>query len=113
MPKALFEALTVGVMAAIRNSDELAESLGINLARNKLLSFLLSVFYAGLAGGLGAGVHGHADIGLGQRGVTLRDLVNAIPYYAIKQGLLTVAKQGKKNILVVVPSAEVTVSVSV
>ena len=31
-------------------------------------------------------------------GVTLRDLVNAIPLYAIKQGLLTVAKQGKKNI---------------
>ena len=33
-----------------------------------------------------------------QPGVTLRDLVNAIPYYAIKQGLLTVEKQGKKNI---------------
>ena len=33
-----------------------------------------------------------------QEGMTLRDLVNAIPYYAIKQGLLTVAKQGKKNI---------------
>ncbi len=33
-----------------------------------------------------------------QEGVTLRDLVNAIPYYAINQGLLTVAKQGKKNI---------------
>jgi aconitate hydratase 2/2-methylisocitrate dehydratase len=34
----------------------------------------------------------------GKRGVTLRDLVNAIPLYAIKAGLLTVAKQGKKNI---------------
>ncbi len=33
-----------------------------------------------------------------QPGVTLRDLVNAIPLYAIKNGLLTVAKQGKKNI---------------
>jgi aconitate hydratase 2/2-methylisocitrate dehydratase len=33
-----------------------------------------------------------------QEGVTLRDLVNAIPYYAIKQGLLTVEKKGKKNI---------------
>jgi len=33
-----------------------------------------------------------------QPGVTLRDLVNAIPLYAIRQGLLTVAKQGKKNI---------------
>ncbi len=33
-----------------------------------------------------------------QPGVTLRDLVNAIPLYAIKAGHLTVAKQGKKNI---------------
>jgi len=33
-----------------------------------------------------------------QTGITLRDLVHAIPLYAIKQGLLTVAKQGKKNI---------------
>ncbi len=33
-----------------------------------------------------------------QPGVTLRDLVNAIPLYAIKQDLLTVAKAGKKNI---------------
>jgi aconitate hydratase 2/2-methylisocitrate dehydratase len=33
-----------------------------------------------------------------QSGVTLRDLVNAIPLYAIRAGLLTVAKQGKKNI---------------
>ncbi|WP_300327350.1 bifunctional aconitate hydratase 2/2-methylisocitrate dehydratase [Accumulibacter sp.] len=34
----------------------------------------------------------------GKRGVTLRDLVNAIPYYAIQAGLLTVEKKGKKNI---------------
>lgn len=33
-----------------------------------------------------------------QPGITLRDLVNAIPYYAIQQGLLTVEKKGKKNI---------------
>ncbi|MGC8774610.1 MAG: bifunctional aconitate hydratase 2/2-methylisocitrate dehydratase [Chlorobaculum sp.] len=33
-----------------------------------------------------------------QPGITLRDLVNAIPYVAIKQGLLTVEKKGKKNI---------------
>jgi aconitate hydratase 2/2-methylisocitrate dehydratase len=33
-----------------------------------------------------------------QPGVTLRDLVNAIPYYAIKAGLLTVEKKGKLNI---------------
>jgi len=33
-----------------------------------------------------------------QPGVTLRDLVNAIPYAAIQQGHLTVEKQGKKNI---------------
>src|SRR3990167_44651 len=33
-----------------------------------------------------------------QPGITLRDLVHAIPLYAIKAGLLTVAKAGKKNI---------------
>ncbi len=33
-----------------------------------------------------------------QPGITLRDLVNAIPYVAIQKGLLTVEKQGKKNI---------------
>lgn len=32
-----------------------------------------------------------------QPGVTLRDLVHAIPYYAIQKGLLTVEKSGKKN----------------
>ena len=31
-------------------------------------------------------------------GITLRDVVNAIPYFAIKAGLLTVAKEGKKNV---------------
>lgn len=31
-------------------------------------------------------------------GITLRDLVHAIPYQAIKEGLLTVEKKGKKNI---------------
>ena len=33
-----------------------------------------------------------------QEGITLRDLVNAIPLYAIKAGLLTVEKKGKKNV---------------
>ncbi len=33
-----------------------------------------------------------------QPGITLRDLVHAIPYYAIQEGLLTVEKAGKKNI---------------
>ena len=33
-----------------------------------------------------------------QPGITLRDLVNAIPHVAIKQGLLTVPKKNKKNI---------------
>jgi aconitate hydratase 2/2-methylisocitrate dehydratase len=31
-------------------------------------------------------------------GITLRDLVNAIPYMAIRRGLLTVGKEGKKNV---------------
>lgn len=33
-----------------------------------------------------------------QKGITLRDLVHAIPYFAIKQGLLTVEKENKKNV---------------
>lgn len=33
-----------------------------------------------------------------QPGITLRDLVNAIPYTALQQGLLTLATQGKKNV---------------
>ena len=33
-----------------------------------------------------------------QPGITLRDLVNAIPYEAIQRGLLTVEKKGKKNV---------------
>ena len=40
---------------AIRNGEALAEALGIPLMRNKVLAFMLSVFYAGLAGGLYAG----------------------------------------------------------
>jgi len=40
---------------AIRNGDDLAQALGINLMRNKLLAFMLSVFFAGLSGGLYAG----------------------------------------------------------
>ena len=31
-------------------------------------------------------------------GITLRDAVNAIPYFAVREGLVTVAKKGKKNI---------------
>jgi len=33
-----------------------------------------------------------------QPGITLRDLVNAIPYVAMQKGLLTVAKEGKQNV---------------
>lgn len=40
---------------AIRNSEELAEALGIDLMRTKVLAFVLSTFYAGLAGALYAG----------------------------------------------------------
>lgn len=40
---------------AIRNSEQLAQSLGIDLMRNKLLAFLISTVYAGIAGGLYAG----------------------------------------------------------
>ncbi|WP_111493296.1 branched-chain amino acid ABC transporter permease [Marinobacter bohaiensis] len=41
---------------AIRNGDELAQSLGINLMRNKTMAFVLSTTYAGMAGALYAGM---------------------------------------------------------
>ena len=37
-------------------------------------------------------------VGEMQPGITLRDLVNAVPYAAIQRGLLTVEKKGKKNV---------------
>ena len=41
---------------AIRNGDELAESLGINLMKTKIVAFVISTTYAGLAGALYAGM---------------------------------------------------------
>ncbi len=41
---------------AIRNGDDLAESLGINLMKTKILAFVISTTYAGLAGALYAGM---------------------------------------------------------
>ncbi|MFC4257942.1 branched-chain amino acid ABC transporter permease [Marinobacter lacisalsi] len=41
---------------AIRNGDDLAESLGINLMKTKILAFIISTVYAGLAGALYAGM---------------------------------------------------------
>lgn len=51
----LVRSLVGRSFVAIRNSDELAEALGINLMRTKVMAFTLSTFYAGLAGGLYAG----------------------------------------------------------
>jgi aconitate hydratase 2/2-methylisocitrate dehydratase len=36
--------------------------------------------------------------GIRRPGITVRDMVNSIPFFAVKQGLLTVDKKGKKNI---------------
>lgn len=46
----LSKSLLGRTFIAIRNGDELAQSLGINLMRNKVLAFVLSTTYAGLAG---------------------------------------------------------------
>ncbi|PIE60565.1 MAG: bifunctional aconitate hydratase 2/2-methylisocitrate dehydratase [Desulfobulbus propionicus] len=37
-------------------------------------------------------------VGRRRAGITLRDMVNAIPWFAAKQGMLTIDKKGKKNI---------------
>jgi branched-chain amino acid transport system permease protein len=51
----IVDSLLGHTFIAIRNSENLAQALGIDLMRNKLLAFLVSVFYAGIAGGLYAG----------------------------------------------------------
>jgi len=51
----IVDSLLGRTFIAIRNSENLAQSLGIDLMRNKLIAFLISTFYAGLAGGLYAG----------------------------------------------------------
>ncbi|MDX1458779.1 MAG: branched-chain amino acid ABC transporter permease [Marinobacter sp.] len=52
----LSRSLLGRTFVAIRNGDELAQSLGINLMRNKVLAFVLSTTYAGMAGALYAGM---------------------------------------------------------
>lgn len=48
----LVHSLVGRTLIAIRNSETLALSLGISTTKNKLLSFMLSTFYAGVAGTL-------------------------------------------------------------
>ncbi len=57
---------------AVRNSDDLAEALGIDLMRTRTLSFVLSVVYAGFAGALYAGQVRFLGPDLGERGRDLR-----------------------------------------
>lgn len=45
-------SLTGRTYMAIRNSEELAQTIGISTMKNKLVSFVISTFFAGLAGGL-------------------------------------------------------------
>ncbi|WP_339800876.1 branched-chain amino acid ABC transporter permease [uncultured Marinobacter sp.] len=52
----LSRSLLGRTFVAIRNGDDLAQSLGINLMRNKILAFALSTTYAGMAGALWAGM---------------------------------------------------------
>ena len=51
----IVSSLTGRAFMAVRNGEELAEALGINLMRTKITAFVLSTVYAGLAGGLYAG----------------------------------------------------------
>ena len=48
----IIHSLTGRTYIAIRNSEELAQTLGINTMTNKLVSFVISVFFAAVAGGL-------------------------------------------------------------
>lgn len=48
----IVHSLTGRTFIAIRNSEELAQTLGISTMKNKLLSFVISTFFAGLSGAL-------------------------------------------------------------
>jgi branched-chain amino acid transport system permease protein len=48
----IVHSLSGRTFIAIRNSEELAQTIGISTMTNKLLAFVLSTFFAGLAGGL-------------------------------------------------------------
>jgi branched-chain amino acid transport system permease protein len=56
LTRRISESLLGRTFRAIRISDDLAQSLGINLMRNKTLAFVISTVYAAAAGGLYAGV---------------------------------------------------------
>ena len=51
----IVDSLLGRTFIAIRNSEDLAEALGIDLMRNKVLAFVISTFYAGVSGALYAG----------------------------------------------------------
>ncbi len=71
---------------AIRGNEELAESLGINTLFTKLQSFLISVFFAGLAGGLYASYIGFLSPEISDYHVTFEILI-----YCLIGGLGTMA----------------------
>ena len=48
----IIESLTGRTYIAIRNSEELAQTIGIATMKHKLVSFILSTFFAGLGGAL-------------------------------------------------------------
>lgn len=50
--KRIVQSLVGRTYIAIRNSEELAQTIGINTMKQKLVSFVLSTFFAGLSGGL-------------------------------------------------------------
>lgn len=50
--KRILNSLIGRTYMAIRNSEDLAQTIGINTMKHKLVSFTLSTFFAGLAGGL-------------------------------------------------------------
>jgi len=51
----IVNSLVGRTLTAIRNSEELASTIGINVFLNKLMAFVISTFFAGLAGALFAG----------------------------------------------------------
>jgi branched-chain amino acid transport system permease protein len=63
---------------AIRDNEELAESIGINTMRNKVLSFTIGAFFAGLAGALYAGYFGFLSPGCSDYNTGFTFLISVI-----------------------------------
>jgi branched-chain amino acid transport system permease protein len=74
----LRRSLTGRTFVAIAANEDLARAAGIDVARTKLVAFLVSVFFAGLAGGMYAMFNGNLEPGSSGLDITFEQLLNLV-----------------------------------